>query len=141
MSCDISSPDITEAYNDVRDDRTETNWMAITWAEGSKDKVWCLAGKGTDGIEGFKAILSDTFIGYGYLRVNTGDELSVRPKFVLVKSVGKKNKMTRKAALNVQRGDVERVLNQTNIFIEIDSPDDLTEEDINQRLIQAGGQR
>ena len=136
---DCSAPEIAEAYQAVRNDNDETNWMLITYAEGSNDKVWCLAGRGSDGLDGLKALLSDSFIGFGYLRVISGDEMSKRPKFVLIKFVGKQNKLNRKAALNLQRGDVEKVLSQCNVSLEVDTVDELTEEDVMDRVNKAGG--
>ena len=136
---DCSAPEIAEAYQAVRNDNDDTNWMLITYAEGSNDKVWCLAGKGNDGLDGLKALLSDSFIGFGYLRVISGDEMSKRPKFVFIKFVGKQNKLNRKAALNLQRGDVEKVLSQCNVSLEVDTVDELTEEDVMDRVYKAGG--
>lgn len=139
MTCDCSAPEIAQAYEAVRNDRDETNWMLITWAEGSKDKVWTLAGQGTGGLAELKEKLSDEFIGFGYIRVISGDEMSRRPKFVMIKFVGKKNKLNRKANINLQRGEVEKVLSQTNVSLEVDSVDELTEEDVMDRVDKAGG--
>ena len=139
MSCDCSAPEIAEAYEAVRNDNDATNWMLITWAEGSKDKVWTLAGKGNGGLAELKELLNDAFIGFGYLRVISGDEMSKRPKFVMIKFVGKQNKLNRKANINVQRGDVEKVLAQCNVSLEVDTVDELTEEDVMDRVYKAGG--
>jgi hypothetical protein len=136
---DVSDPAIREAYDDVRSDATETNWLLITYEEGSGNKKWVLAGKGTGGLAELKDNLTDTFIGFGYLRVISGDDMSKRAKFVFIKYLSKGLKMTTKALLNVHRGDVEKVLNQISIAVEAEGKEELTEEDINDRINKAGG--
>ncbi|KAK8899793.1 Coactosin-like protein [Tritrichomonas musculus] len=136
---DCSSPDIQEAYQAVRNDSDETNWFLITYEEGSNNKKWCLAGRGTGGLEELRSHITPDFIGYGYLRVIAGDDMSKRPKFVFIKYLSKGLKMTTKALMNVHRGDVEKVINQCNVSIEAESLDELTEEEILDRVKRAGG--
>ena len=136
---DCSSPDIQEAYQAVRNDSDETNWFLITYEEGSNNKKWCLAGRGTGGLEELRSHITPDFIGYGYLRVIAGDDMSKRPKFVFIKYLSKGLKMTTKALMNVHRGDVEKVINQCKVSIEAESLDELTEEEILDRVKRAGG--
>jgi len=135
---DCTAPEIAEAYEDVRNDRTETNWMLITYADGS-DNVWTLVGKGEGGLDELKQNLSDDFRGFGYIRVISGDELSRRPKFVLIRYVGKSVSQFKKTKLTVHGGDVMRVLSQYAVSVDADSIDELTIEDIMDRVQKAGG--
>lgn len=136
---DCSSPEILEAYQAVRNDNDETNWFLITYEEGSNNKKWCLAGKGTGGLEELRSNITPDFIGYGYLRVISGDDMSKRPKFVFIKYISKGLKMTIKAMMNVHRGDVEKVFNQYNVSMEVDCLEELTEEEVRERVLKAGG--
>jgi hypothetical protein len=136
---DCSSPDIQEAYDDVRSDATDTNWLLITYEEGSNNKRWALVGKGSGGLDELKSYIDDKFLGFGYLRVVSGDEMSKRAKFVLIKYLSKGLKMNLKALLNVHRGDVAKVLSQSNISLEVEGLDELDEEDIASRVSKAGG--
>ena len=135
---DCSAPEIREAYDEVRNDNCDTNWMLITYEEGGYKK-WCLAGKGEGGLEEMKESIGPNFLGYGYLRVISGDEMSKRPKFVFIKYLSKGLKMTVKAQMNLHRGDVERVLNQISVAVEVDSLEELTEEEVMDRVRKAGG--
>ena len=135
---DCSAPEIREAYDDVRNDSTETNWMLITYEEGN-NKKWCLAGKGSGGLEELKEAIGPNFLGYGYLRVTSGDEMSKRAKFVFIKYLSKGLKMNIKAQMNLHRGDVEKVLNQISVSIEAESLDDLAEDEVLARIHKAGG--
>ena len=135
---DCSAPEIHEAYEAVRNDADETNWLLITYEEGS-NKKWCLLAKGTGGINELREHITPDFIGFGYVRVISGDEMSKRPKFVFIKYISKGLKMTVKALMNVHRGDVEKVFNQYNVSMEVESLDELTEEEVLDRVKRAGG--
>jgi hypothetical protein len=136
---DVSAPEIKDAYDDVRNDATDTNWLLITFEEGSGNKKWKLIGKGSGGLEQLKSNIDANFLGFGYLRVVSGDELSKRAKFVFIKYLSKGLKMQVKAQLNVTRGDVEKVINQINVAIEAETLDELQEADILDRVSKAGG--
>jgi hypothetical protein len=138
---DASAPEIREAYEDVRSDATDTNWLLITYEEGSNNKRWALAGKGSGGLDELKSYIGDTFLGFGYLRVIAGDEMSRRAKFVFIKYLSKGLKLNLKALINVHRGDVEKVLSQSNVSIEAEGLEELDEADINDRVKKAGGAR
>jgi hypothetical protein len=136
---DVSSPAIREAYEDVRSDGSDTNWLLLTYEEGSNNKKWTLAGKGSGGLEELKSNINESFLGFGYLRVTSGDELSKRAKFVFIKYLSKGLKMNVKAQLNLHRGDVEKVLSQVSVAVEAETLDELTEVDILDRVSKAGG--
>jgi hypothetical protein len=136
---DCSSPDIKAAYDEVRSDSSDINWLLITYEEGSNNKKWILAGKGSGGLDELKSNIGPEFLGFGYLRVITGDDLSKRAKFIFIKYLSKNLKMTVKAQLNLHRGDVEKVINQINVAIEADSLEDLSEEDLLGRVKKATG--
>ena len=138
-SSDCSAPEIQEAYEEVRNDNSPINWMLITYKEGTNQTVWTLHGKGEGGLEELKAAIDDKFIGYGYLRVTTGDEMSIRAKFVFIKYISKGTRMNLKAKMNIHRGDVEKVINQISIAYDADCLDELDENEIMERVNKAGG--
>jgi hypothetical protein len=86
-----------------------------------------------------KTNIGPDFLGYGYIRVTSGDELSKRAKFVLIKYLSKGLKMNVKAQMNLHRGDVEKVLNQITINVDAETVDELTETDILDRVSKVGG--
>ncbi|EAX94047.1 Cofilin/tropomyosin-type actin-binding protein [Trichomonas vaginalis G3] len=135
---DCSDPAIREAYEEVRKDVVDTNWLLITYAEGS-DKVWTLVGKGNGGLDELKEHLNENFRGFGYLRCTTGDELSVRSKFVFITFCGGKVRLIHRTKLTVHKADVLRVIEQVSISVDASSTEELTQDDINARLNKAGG--
>jgi hypothetical protein len=136
---DCSAPEIKQAYEEVRSDATDINWLLITYEAGSNDTKWTLVGKGAGGLDELKTYVDDQFLGYGYLRVVSGDEMSRRAKFVFIRYLAKGLKMNLKARLNLHRGDVEKVISQVNVSIEVESLDELDEEEIKARVSRAGG--
>ena len=135
---DCSDPAIREAYEEVRKDNVDTNWLLCTYAEGS-DKVFALVGKGTGGLDELKEHLNEKFRGFGYLRCTTGDELSVRSKFVFITYCGEKVRLIHRTKLTVHKADILPVIQQVSISVDASTPDELNMEDINARLFKAGG--
>jgi hypothetical protein len=90
-----------------------------------------LAGKGTGGLAQLKGAITDNFVGFGYLRVATG-------KFVLIKYAYMGARMTTRALLNLHVGDVTKVFNQITLAVDVRTKEELTEEDIAERINRPG---
>jgi hypothetical protein len=80
----LSDPDIAQAYEDVRSDKSETAWLVLKYESATKDNLK-LAGTGTGTIEELTESLEEDEAAYAYVRVKLGnDEYSERTKFVFV---------------------------------------------------------
>lgn len=80
----LSDPDIAQAYEDVRSDKSETNWMVLKYESAMKDDIK-LAAKGEGDISEMVESLGEDEAAYAYVRVKLGnDEYSERTKFVFV---------------------------------------------------------
>ncbi|KAK2601981.1 hypothetical protein QQS21_004494 [Conoideocrella luteorostrata] len=135
----LDASEITEAYNDVRNDKKETNWMLISHAAAAGNTL-ALSRKGTGGIAEMAAALDDSEVQYGYVRVEyANDKESTRVKFVLVVWIGESTKVMRKARVSVESGDVKRVLSHHSIAITASDRSELEEKDMVTRLRKAGG--
>ena len=85
----MSDPDIAQAYEDVRSDKSETNWMVLKYESAMKDNLK-LAQTGSGTIEEMTESLGDDEAAYAYVRMRLGnDEFSERVKFVFVVWAGK----------------------------------------------------
>jgi len=72
------------AYNDVRDDKTETNWLLVDYETERSDKLK-LTGTGSGGLAELQNCLQDSNASFAYVRVKySNDKESVREKFILV---------------------------------------------------------
>jgi hypothetical protein len=64
----VDSPEVLEAYNKVRDDKDETNWLLISYAAATGDKL-ALSATGSGGLEELKEKLDDGQAQYAYVRI------------------------------------------------------------------------
>ena len=85
----LSDPEIAQAYEDVRSDKSETTWLVLKYESATKDNLK-LSGSGTGEIFEMVETLGDDEAAYGYVRMKLGnDEYSERVKFVFVVWAGK----------------------------------------------------
>ncbi|KAJ3082934.1 hypothetical protein HK102_001372 [Quaeritorhiza haematococci] len=118
------------AYEDVRNDKTETNWLLLTYADDKTD-VLKVSATGTGGLAEFVSHLKEDQAAFGYVRMTVGnDELSQRAKFVLVSWCGTGVKVMRKAKLSVHIADVKSVLKSFAVEVAASHVEELEEKEI-----------
>ncbi|OJA17657.1 hypothetical protein AZE42_03015 [Rhizopogon vesiculosus] len=125
---DLSDPKIDEAYQDVRSDKSDTNWLLLDYETGA------------GGLAELRDVLADSKASYAYVRVAfSNDKESQREKFILVVWIGPECKVMRKAKISVHAADVKQVLRVYSIEVAAREKDDLKEDPIIVRLRKAGG--
>ncbi|KAI9184500.1 hypothetical protein H9P43_003553 [Blastocladiella emersonii ATCC 22665] len=133
-----ATQDIINAYEDVRNDKSETNYLYLTY-EGETDKL-VLAATGKGGLPEFLEHLKDDKAGFGYLRMTVGnDHLSKRAKFVLVSWVGPNVKVMRKAKVSVHISEVKQTLAVFAVEVQASALADLKEDVLTLKLKKAMG--
>ncbi|KAI1788632.1 actin depolymerizing protein [Ganoderma leucocontextum] len=136
---DLSDPKIDEAYQDVRSDKSETNWLLLDYESDRSDKLK-LTSTGSGGLAELRDQLDDSKASYGYVRIQySNDKESVREKFILVIWIGPDCKVMRKAKISVHTADVKTVLRVYTMEVPAREKDDLTEDPIIIKLRKAGG--
>ncbi|KAK4700016.1 hypothetical protein P7C70_g6235, partial [Phenoliferia sp. Uapishka_3] len=124
---DVSAPEIREVYEDVRADKTETNWLLLDF-EGPKSDKLKLTGSGSGGLEELKPLLKEDNASFAYVRISyANDKESQRAKFIFVTWIGPSCKVMRKAKISVQSSDVKQVLRAYSIDVPASSLEDLDE--------------
>ncbi|XP_014775659.1 coactosin-like protein [Octopus bimaculoides] len=103
---------IKEFYEDVRNNSTGTNWALLTY---DGDNIIPLE-TGED-FEDFKSHFTSEERFYGYLRIETGDEMSKRSKFVFITWVGTQVSMMKQAKVSTDKNFVRDIL--TNYAVEV----------------------
>ncbi|KAI0968688.1 hypothetical protein F4678DRAFT_195954 [Xylaria arbuscula] len=135
----LDAPEILAAYDAVRSDKDETNWLLISYAGAVGDKVK-LSGTGKGGLSELATQFDDGQAQYGYVRVEyANDSESKRVKFVLVVWIGSGTKVMRKARVGFETGAVRKVLAHHSIQVDATDRGDLEEKDVVARLRRAGG--
>ncbi|KAH9855338.1 actin depolymerizing protein [Lenzites betulinus] len=136
---DVSDPKIDEAYQDVRSDKTDTNWLLLDYESDRSDKLQ-LTSTGSGGLAELRDHLEDGRASYAYVRVQySNDKESTREKFILVVWIGPNCKVMRKAKISVHSADVKSVLRVYSVEVPAREKDDLKEEPIVVKLRKAGG--
>lgn len=134
--CDVSDPALAEAYADVRDDKTETDWAVFQY-EGNNKIV--LQAKGSGGISELVGQLDENSSQYAFLRVISGDSESRRAKFVFISWCGEGVGALKRAKMSVHKASVKTVVRDFAIEIHATSLDELSEEEIVGKVRKAGG--
>jgi hypothetical protein len=84
----LSDPEIANAYEDVRDDKSATTWMVLKYISGTSDSLK-LDSTGEGDIAEMVEHLGDDEAAYAFVRMTVGnDEMSQRVKFVFVSWCG-----------------------------------------------------
>jgi len=136
---DLTEPSINEAYLEVRNDKSDTNWMLLDYESDRSDKLK-LTQTGTGGLSELRETLDDSKASYAYARVSySNDKESTREKFILLVWIGPNCKVMRKAKISVHSADVKSVLRVYSIEVAAREKDDLNEDPIVVRLRKAGG--
>lgn len=135
----LDAPEIAAAYDAVRSDKDETNWLLISY-EGATGNKLTLTSTGKGGLSELAGALDDGQVQYGYVRVEyANDKESKRVKFALIVWIGENTKVMRKARVSVESGEVKRVLAHHSIAVTSGDRTELAEDDIVTRLRKAGG--
>ncbi|ORZ31159.1 hypothetical protein BCR44DRAFT_1417390 [Catenaria anguillulae PL171] len=135
----IQTEDIAAAYEDVRNDKTETNYVYLTYESDTSDKLK-IGATGKGGLPELSEHLKDDKAGFAYLRMLVGnDPLSQRTKFLLITWIGPNVKVMRKAKMSVHSTDVKKVMSAFAVEVQASGLADLKEEVLVQKLKKAMG--
>ncbi|KAG0726158.1 Coactosin-like protein [Chionoecetes opilio] len=130
----IDRDGLRDAYSEVRDDKTEISWAVLKY-EGSQVMV---AAKG-EAFEDFKSQFSEDERAFAYIRLQTGDEMSKRSKFLLVTWVGLGVSPIKKAMMSTDKALVKEILANFSVELTLESMEELDIEVFRQELVKAGG--
>ncbi|XP_029009974.1 coactosin-like protein [Betta splendens] len=134
MATQIDKDACREAYNQVRDDTTDTTWAAFKY-DGS---TIVPADQGSD-YEDFKKLCTDDARVFIYLRIVTGDAMSKRAKFVFITWVGEQVGGLQRAKISTDKATVKGIIQIYAKEFLVSDLRELEEDYIRQELKKAGG--
>lgn len=97
---------IREAYEDIRSNLTDNEWAVFKF-DGLK--IVCSA-KGT-GFDEFCAEFADNERAFGYIRIQMGDEMSKRSKFLFLTWIGPEVGVMQRAKMSTDKSIIKDVIN------------------------------
>uniref|UniRef100_A0A672P907 Drebrin-like protein B n=1 Tax=Sinocyclocheilus grahami TaxID=75366 RepID=A0A672P907_SINGR len=130
-----NGPALTDAYNDVVNGRTATNWVLFTYEGNSNDIRF--AGKGDGGLEEMVEELNSGRIMYAFCKVL--DPSSGVPKFVLINWTGEGVKDVRKGVCANHVHSMANFLRGAHVTINARSDDDVEPAAIMEKVAKGSG--
>lgn len=134
MTTSIDKEAIRQAYDLVREDKSDTNWAVFKY-EGNKIVV---QGTGVEFVE-FVTSFSDDERLFAFIRVFTGDELSKRAKFAFIAWIGSAVGPLKRAKCSIDKSLVKEIVSNFAVEIAASDKSDLDQETIRQLVVKAGG--
>jgi len=134
MATQVDKDSIVAAYEDIRDDSTDTTWAVIKFAENEL----LVDSTGTDYNE-FQSKFTDDERAFGFVRMITGDEMSRRAKFALITWCGSGVAALKRAKMSTDKTLVKNIIQNFAVEIQSSEQDELSEEAVRKELIRAGG--
>jgi len=124
---DIDSS-VTDAINDLRNDKTDTNWLLISYRDGDVKKPLILLASGKGGVEEMNSSLTPDLIAYGLIRVIDLIENIKTVKYVFLYFIGADVSIMKKAKVSTNKGAVTGILSPYHVTFEVSSTNELSDE-------------
>ncbi|XP_045484217.1 coactosin-like protein isoform X1 [Pieris rapae] len=134
MTTGIDRDTIRSAYDDVRSDGSPTEWAVFKF-EGAR--IVCSA-RGSDFTE-FRTQFSDDERAFGYLRLQMGDEMSKRKKFMFVTWVGPNVSVINRAKMSTDKAIIKDIISNFAVELQLESQAEIDIDQFKEALNRAGG--
>lgn len=134
MSTSVDRETIASSYNDVRSDASEINWMVLKY-NGTAIEV----NKTGEDFGEFHEQFADHERAFGFIRIQTGDEMSKRSKFVLVTWCGQDVQPLKRARMSTDKSLVKDVISNFAVEIQAENSQELDYDTILGLVVKAGG--
>ncbi|XP_070495693.1 coactosin-like protein [Chironomus tepperi] len=111
---------IREAYEDVRSNLTDTEWAVFKF---ESSEIVCAA-KGI-GFEDFQQQFMDDERAFGYIRIQMGDEMSKRSKFLFLTWIGCDVGVMQRAKMSTDKSIMKEVISNFAAELQIECEADM----------------
>lgn len=122
------------AYEDVRNDSSETAWAVFKF-EGNS----LIVDSTGEEYEEFVDKFGDDERAFGFVRIYTGDELSKRAKFAMITWCGCDVSPLKRAKMSTDKAIAKQVIQSVAVEIQTSEKEELTYSAVKGELIKAGG--
>jgi len=137
MATSLDREAIREAYNSVMSDNNGVEWAAFKFNEQNELVV---SGTGEDFAD-FKSHFGPEERGFGYIKIQTGDEMSKRSRFVLMTWVGSGVSVMKKAKMSTDKLLVKEIVQNLSVELQLESVHELNLDHLKTEVDKAGGAR
>jgi len=130
--------EIRDAIADVRNDKTNTNWVLVSY-QGENTNDVGLLGKGDGGINELISHLKDNIVAHGLLRVTEKFDSSITVKFVYINWVGEGIHRMLRARLGTHSGAIKEIITPYHVNIDPTNLSEISEEIVTRTVSKASG--
>ncbi|XP_034826351.1 coactosin-like protein isoform X2 [Maniola hyperantus] len=134
MTTGIDRDTIRSAYDDVRSDASPTEWAVFKF-DGAR--IICSA-RGSDFTE-FRTQFADDERAFGYIRLQMGDEMSKRKKFMFVTWVGPNVSVINRAKMSTDKAIIKDIISNFAVELQLESQSEIDIDQFKDTLNRAGG--
>ncbi|XP_030031116.1 coactosin-like protein isoform X1 [Manduca sexta] len=134
MTTGLDRDTIRAAYEDVRSDASPTEWAVFKF-EGAR--IVCSA-RGSDFTE-FRTQFSDDERAFGYLRLQMGDEMSKRKKFMFMTWVGPNVSVINRAKMSTDKAIIKDIISNFAVELQLENQSEIDIDQFKDALNRAGG--
>ncbi|XP_021916725.1 coactosin-like protein isoform X1 [Zootermopsis nevadensis] len=134
MTTSIDRDKITAAYEDVRSDNSDTEWAVFKFED---THIFCSA-KGTQ-FEKFREQFADDERAFGYIRLQMGDEMSKRQKFLFLTWVGPSVGVIKRAKMSTDKAMVKEIIMNFAVELQLENKNEFEIDHFREQLLRAGG--
>nr|XP_026500000.1 coactosin-like protein isoform X1 [Vanessa tameamea] len=134
MTTGLDRDTIRAAYEDVRSDTSPTEWAVFKF-DGAR--IVCSA-RGSDFSE-FRTQFSDDDRAFGYVRLQMGDEMSKRKKFMFVTWVGPNVSVINRAKMSTDKAIIKDIISNFAVELQLESQAEIDIDQFKEALNRAGG--
>lgn len=106
LATSLDKDAIREAYEDVRSDLTDTEWAVFKF-----DGAQIIVHERGQCFEEFRQQFGDSERAFGYIRIQMGDEMSKRKKFIFLTWIGQEVGVIQRAKMSTDKALIKDVLN------------------------------
>jgi len=136
-----ASSEVTSAITDVRNDKSETNWIVSAYEDNDTKKPLKLVASGSGGVDDLVNHLSSDLIAYIFIRVIDIIEGIKTVKFGFITFIGPDVSIMKKAKVATNKGGVTALFTPAHVTLEIASSHEISDEILLNTIQDASGSK
>jgi len=137
MATSLDREAIRDAYTQVMSDNNGVEWAAFKFDESNQ----LVVGGTGDQFDQFKACFGPDDRGFGYIKIQTGDEMSKRARFCLITWVGSNVSVMKKAKMSTDKLLVKEVIQNLSVELQLENSYEFSMDHLKTEVDKAGGAR
>ncbi|GAM25883.1 hypothetical protein SAMD00019534_090580 [Acytostelium subglobosum LB1] len=134
----INESEIKAAIGDLRNDKTPTDWVLLSFETPKSKKVKLLA-SGSGGVEALLNQLSDDLVGFGLVRKIDVIDNSETVKYAFIQWIGDKVGLLQKAFVSIATSSIKTLFTPYHVDFQISHKSELSDAIVHTKIQETSG--